>query len=84
LTLADQTLLKKIIGYTIGNDMSSRDIEGGVPLPQAKSMIRPPPVPASRWSDERLPATLSRRSASPSAAAARDAQRRQRRWVFFA
>ncbi len=50
----------KIVGYTIGNDMSSRDIEGENPLylPQAKSydgscalgpaiLVTPEPLPAS-------------------------------------
>ena len=38
LALVDQLRAARIVGYTIGNDMSSRDIEGENPLylPQAK------------------------------------------------
>ena len=51
---------KKIIGYTIGNDMSSRDIEGENPLylPQAKSYDQAAGLgPCILLSDEMLPAT---------------------------
>ena len=55
-----------IIGYTIGNDMSARDIEGENPLylPQAKvydGELRARPVHAA---DERGPAARDRRSSS--------------------
>ena len=59
----------KIIGYTIGNDMSSRDIEGENPLylPQAKVYDR-----AARWG----PAYWSAKIPCP--------LRRQLRWRFGA
>jgi 2-dehydro-3-deoxy-D-arabinonate dehydratase len=50
----------RIIGYTIGNDMSSRDIEGENPLylPQAKSYDQAAGLgPCILLSDEMLPAT---------------------------
>ena len=51
---------KRIIGYTIGNDMSSRDIEGENPLylPQAKSYDQAAGLgPCLLLSDEMLPTT---------------------------
>ncbi len=55
-----------ILGYTIGNDMSSRDIEGANPLylPQAKvyngsCAVGPVIIPASGLDPHNLPITLS-------------------------
>jgi 2-dehydro-3-deoxy-D-arabinonate dehydratase len=57
---------KKILGYTIGNDMSSRDIEGANPLylPQAKvyrgsCALGPVIVPAARLDPSRLAIRLT-------------------------
>jgi len=65
----------KILGYTIGNDMSSRDIEGENPLylPQAKIYAR---------SCALGPAILVTSAPLPSATAIRLEIRRERRTVF--
>jgi len=56
----------QILGYTIGNDMSSRDIEGANPLylPQAKvyrasCALGPVVVPANALDPQNLPITLT-------------------------
>ncbi len=72
---------KRIIGYTIGNDMSSRDIEGENPLylPQAKSYDQAAGLgPCLLLTDEPLPATTEIRIVISSRAAPRSSAARPR------